>query len=224
MANNKKQNQATELEQSIAASVSFFEKNRKPILYGGGAILAVIIAALLIHQFIITPRNEKAREALFPSEQLFQSGQFEAALNGNEQGIGFLAVADKYGCTKAANLAHLYAGLCYERLGQYEDAVKQLEKFSGKGDEMITPAALGALGNCYAQLGQNEKAAQTLLKAAKEADNNTLSPTFLLQAGQIFESLEQPAKALDCYKQIKQKYQHSMEYSNIDKYIEKLAQ
>ena len=223
MAKKKKNVQTNELDQSIAASVSFFEKHQKPILYCGGTILAIVIAALLIHQFVITPRNQHAREAIYHAEQQFQNGNYEAALNGNEEGMGFLEVADKYGWTKVANLAHLYAGLCYERLGQYEEAVAQLEDFSGKGDAMISPAAIGALGNCYAPLGDMAKAAETLLSAAKKADNSSLSPTFLMHAGQLFESLEQNDKALECYQTIKKKYQQSLEYTNVDKYIEALS-
>ena len=85
---------------------------------------------------------------------------------------------------------------------------------------MISPAAIALKGNCYAELGQNDKAADLLLKAAKKADNNTLSPTCLLQAGQIFLAQGQKDKALDCFKQIKDKYQQSNIFYEIDKYIE----
>lgn len=61
-----------------------------------------------------------------------------------------------------------------------------------------------------------------LVKAAKKADNNTLSPIYLIQAGQIYESLNQNDKALDCYNQIKTKYQQSMQYNEVDKYIERV--
>jgi hypothetical protein len=62
--------------------------------------------------------------------------------------------------------------------------LKQLESFDGD-DQMVAPAILGATGNCYAELGQLDKASSILLKAADEADNNTLSPIFLMQAGEI---------------------------------------
>ena len=45
---------------------------------------------------------------------------------------------------------------------------------------------------------------------------------YLLQAGQIYESLGQNDKALECYQQIKSKYQQSMQYGEIDKYLERL--
>lgn len=223
--NNKQKAEVNEFDQTIAASKSFFEKYEKPIIYGGSTLLAIVIAVLLIHQFYITPRNNRANESLFQAEQLFEDGSYEKALNGDEKtGVkGFLAVADEFGGTKAANLARLYAGMCYAHTDKYQEAVDLLQKFDGCGDEMVSPAVIGMLGNCYAQLGQNEKAVETLLKAAKQADNNTLSPQFLLQAGQIYESLGQADKALDCYKQIKANYQQSYLYAEVDKYIERLS-
>jgi len=223
--NNKKKAEVNEFDETIAASKSFFEKYEKQIIYGGSTILAIVIAVLLIHQFYITPRNNRANESLFRAEQLFQEGNFEKALNGDETtgALGFLAVADKFGSTKAGNLARLYAGMCYAHTGKYQEAVDMLQKFDGCGDEMVSPAVLGTLGNCFAQLGQNEKAVETLVNAAKKADNNTLSPQFLLQAGQIYESLGQADKALDCYKQIKENYQQSYLYAEVDKYIERLG-
>lgn len=223
MAKNKKNNyEVNEFDQALVASKSFFEKNKKAIVYGGGALLAIIIAALLIHQFYIVPRNQKANESLFAAQELFMNGEYEKALNGDGQNMGFLAVADKFGSTKAGNLAHLYAGLCLYQTDKFQEAIEQLEDFSGCGDAMVSPSVLGTIANCYAELGQNEKAVEMLVKAAKKADNNTLSPIYLIQAGQIYESLNQNDKALDCYNQIKTKYQQSMQYNEVDKYIERV--
>ena len=220
MSKKKAKVQANEFDETLAASKTFYEKNKNAILYGGGAVLAIIIACLLIHQFYITPRNNKANESIFSAEQAFMDGNYEKALNGDGVNMGFLAVIDEYGSTKAGNIACLYAAKCYVATEKYQEAIDMLDKFDGCGDEMISPAAIALKGNCYAELGQNEKAADLLLKAAKEADNNTISPTCLLQAGQIYVSLGQNDKALDCYNQIKSKYQQSSIYYEIDKYIE----
>ena len=223
MAKNKKNNyEVNEFDEALVASKSFYEKNKKAIVYGGSALLAIIIAALLLHQFYIVPRSNKADESMFAAQEYFMNGDFEKALNGDGQNLGFLAIADEYGCTKAANLAHLYAGLCLYQTEKYQEAIDQLEDYSSCGDDMVSPSVIGTIGNCYAELGQNEKAVEMLLKAAKKADNNTLSPIYLIQAGQIYESLNQNDKALDCYTQIKTKYQQSMQYNEIDKYIERV--
>ena len=136
------------------------------------------------------------------------------------ESMGFLAVIDEYGSTKAGNIACLYAAKCYAATEKYQEAIDMLEKFDGCGDALISPAAIALKGNCYAELGQNEKAAELLVEAAKEADNNTVSPTCLLQAGQLYVALGQKDKALDCYNQIKTKYQQNSVFYEIDKYIE----
>ena len=215
-----KKQQVNEFDETLAASRSFYEKHKHAILYGGGSVLAIIIAALLIHQFYITPRNNRANESIFYAEQAFMDGNYEKALNGDGANMGFLAVIDEFGSTKAGNIACLYAAKCYAATEKYQEAIDMLNKFDGCGDVMISPAATALKGNCYAELGENEKAADLLLKAAKEADNNTISPICLLQAGQIYMSLGQKDKALDCYNQIKSKYQQSNIYYEIDKYIE----
>ncbi len=223
MSKHNKKIETTEFDETVEASKSFVIKYQKQIIYGGGLILAVIIAALLIHQFYIVPRNNNADAAIYQAEKLFQSGDYEKALNGEGETLGFLAVKDQYGCTKAANLATFYAALCYAHTEKYQEAVDMMESYDDCGDAMVSPAALGVMGNCYAALGQNEKAVALLVEAANEADNNTLSPVYLMQAGQIYEALNQNDKALECYKQIKENYQQSMQYAEINKYIERLS-
>lgn len=220
MSKKRNKKQVNEFDETLAASRSFFERNKKAILYGGGGLLAIIIIALLVHQFYITPRNLHAQESIFPAQQAFLDGNYEKALNGDGENMGFLSVADEYKNTKAGNLACLYAAKCYAATEKYQEAIDILNKFDGCGDALISPAATALKGNCYAELGENEKAAELLLQAAKDADNNTISPTCLLQAGQILEALGQKDKALDCYKQIKDKYQQSSLFYEIDKYIE----
>ena len=220
MSKKRNKKQVNEFDETLAASRSFFERNKKAILYGGGGLLAIIIIALLVHQFYITPRNLHAQESIFPAEQAFLDGNYEKALNGDGENMGFLSVIDEYKNTKAGNIACLYAAKCYAATEKYQEAIDMLDRFDGCGDELISPAAIALKGNCYAELGDNEKAVEFLLKAAKEADNNTISPTCLLQAGQIYLALGQKDKALDCFQQIKTKYQQSSLYYEIDKYLE----
>lgn len=211
-----------EIDETIAASAGFVEKHLKPICYGVGGVIAIIIIAVLLNQRYFAPRSAQAADNIAMAEQMFMNGDYEKALNGDGTNDGFLQIIDKYGSTSTGNLARLYAGLCYVQTDSAEAAVKYLEDFDLCDDEMISNAALGALGNCYAKLGQNEKAANTLLKAAKRADNNTLSPLYYMQAGQIYESLGNTDKAMKCYETLKNDYPQSMQSQDVDKYIERL--
>ncbi len=213
-----------EAQEQIAQATAMLEKNKTKLLTTLGVIV-VIVAAAFGYTTYMNSQNEQATNAIFKGQQYFAADNYEVALNGDGQGYtGFLNIANEYSGTKTANLANLYAGLSYAHMGKYQEAVDMLEDFSPVGDEMISPAAISALGNCYAQLGQNEKGADKLIAAAKKADNNTLSPLFLMQAGELLEAAGKKADALECYETIKEKYINSMQFQEIDKYIERVTE
>ncbi len=224
MANVNEQQGALNQEPTLNNSEAFFLKNKKAIVYGVLAVIIIIAGIIVYKQYVSAPREDKASTALAKGQEYFQQDLYEKALNGDGAGYaGFVKVADDYSSTNAGNLANLYAGLCYAQLGKWNEATKYLEEFDAKDDQMISPAAEGALGNAYAHLKQLDKAVKHLKSAAKNADNNSLSPTFLIQAGEILESQGKAAEALELYKEIKEKYVYSMQYQTIDKYIERAS-
>lgn len=220
MANTK--NQTPDAEGTLNISETFFDKYRKVIIYGVIAVIVIIAGIIIYDNYVASPRQEKASTVLAKGQDYFGAEQFDKALNGDGAGYpGFITIANDYSSTDAGNLANLYAGLSYAQLGKWTEAATYLEKFDTKGDQMISPAAEGALGNAYAHLKQLDKAVEHLKKAARNADNNSLSPTFLIQAGEILESQGKKQEALELYKEVKKKYFNSMQYQTIDKYIER---
>ena len=220
MAEQKNQNEHLNVEDALTQSEAFLIKYKNAIIGGVVAVIIIVAGFIMYKNLYAEPREEKAQAALFKGQEYFEQDAFEQALNGDSIGYaGFLKVADDYSGTKAANLAKAYAGICYAQLGKYEDAVKMLDSFDGS-DQLVAPAILGAAGNCYAQLGQLDKAASTLLSAADKADNNTLSPIFLLQAGEILVKQGKYDDAVNAYTKIKDKYFQSYQAMDIDKYIE----
>ena len=220
MAEQKNQNEHLNVEDALTQSEAFLIKYKNAIIGGVVAVIIIVAGFIMYKNLYAEPREEKAQAALFKGQEYFEQDAFEQALNGDSIGfVGFLKVADDFSGTKAANLAKAYAGICYAQLGKYEEAVKMLDSFNGK-DQMVAPAILGAAGNCYAQLGQLDKAASTLMSAADKADNNTLSPIFLMQAGEILVKQGKYDDAVDAYTKIKDKYFQSYQAMDIDKYIE----
>ena len=225
MANTKNQQQATPtMEQTMNQSEAFFLKYKKAIITVVVALIVIIVGAVLYKTYISEPREQQASTAIAKGQQYFEAGLFKQALEGDSTGFkGFAKLADEYSTTAAGNLSNLYAGLCNAQLGKWEEAVKFLEAYDLSEDAMVSPAALGALGNAYAHLNQLDKAVSTLKKAAEKADNNSLSPTFLIQAGQILESQGKNDEALKLYQTVKEKYFNSMQYQTIDGYIERVS-
>ena len=202
MATNN-QKAAPAEEQQVTKTEAFFEKYKKAIVGCVAAVIVIIVCVILANNYYFEPRANEASTELAKSQELFDQQQYDKAL------VGFQKVAADYSSTDAGNLAQLYIGICQANLGKWQEAANALESFSGQGDQMISPAAEGALGNAYANLNQLDKAVDHLKKAAEMADNNSLSPTFLIQA------------ALKLYEEVKEKYFNSMQYQSIDKYIER---
>ena len=116
-----------------------------------------------------------------------------------------------------------YAGVCCMRLGQYEDAISYLEGFDSD-DPMIGPMAVALIGDANMELGNNEKAAKHYVEAADKANNDYLSPLFLIKAGNTYELMGEYQKALDTYTRVQEDYYSVLERNdktNIEKYIKR---
>ena len=219
------------------AAPNFSEQNKhealvlkyKNVIIGG---IVALIVGIAVGFFVNNCSNEKFTTAstdMAKAQEYFASAVmgndsvlFQKALNGDSINAGFLTIIEQDGSGKVVNIAKLYAGICYARLGNLQEAASYLEQYDAKDDEMVSPAALGALGNVKASLGQLDEAVATLIKAADKADNNALSPQFLIQAGEILESQGKKAEALELYERIKAKYTDWQRYNTIDNYIERV--
>ena len=136
---------------------------------------------------------------MFPAEASFQAGEFELALNGDGNSLGFAQVIDEYG-SKAGASAYLYAGVCELQLGNYENALNYLKKYNGK-DAILAARALACQGDAYVGLEKYKDALSCFEKAAAKSDN-IFSAAYLLKAGVVCEELGDNQKALSLYKQI----------------------
>ena len=212
---------------------AFAMKYRKAIIIAVAAIIIAVVGGFLYQAYVAQPREDKASTALAKGQEYFDAEQFDKALKGDGTGyMGLLNIINDYSSTDAANLANLYAGLCYANLNKWNDAVKYLDAYSPADDAMVSPAAIAALGNAYAHINQLDKAIDNLEKAAEMADkqakdgaNNSIAPTFYLQAGILLESQGKKDKALELYKKIKANYVNAqlVQSQEIEKYIERAS-
>lgn len=219
-----------ELIATLNKSEAFLTKYKKTIIFCLIAIV-VLIAAIILWNNYSSSRNEKASTALAHSQELFMMQDFDKALKGDSLGMpGFIQIASEYSSTKAGNLANLYAGLCYAKQDKWDEAVKYLDAFSPKGDLMVSPLAVMAMGDAYANVKQMDKAldafkqaASMANKAAKSGRNNTVAPVALKKAAFILMDQKKNDEALQLLQTIKDEYLNSAAQQDIDKYIEYLT-
>ncbi|HNK98688.1 MAG TPA: tetratricopeptide repeat protein, partial [Chitinophagales bacterium] len=119
------------------------------------------------------------------------------------------------GNTPSGNMAHYYAGVCYMRKAELDNAIKHLEDFNPTTNE-IAGEKYVLLGHAYADKKDYKKAIDMYKKAGDEAENNLQSPAFYKFAGDLMSEQNDLKGALEMYRKIKQLYPLSQEGQNID--------
>ena len=208
--------------EAVSKTEQFFEQNGKKCIIALVALL-LVVAAGYAYKFLVMDKNEVAAAELLVEAQERFSGEtpnFDLALNGDEAGAGFLAVADEYGSTNAGNLAKHYAGICYLRLGDLENAAKYLAKYKavkGLAAEVVNAQNLGLQGDVAVEQGDYEKAAKLFKKAVAASENNYTAPLYLYKQALALVAAGKDGEAKACYKAISEKYPSSVEARDADK-------
>src|SRR5258707_6158457 len=142
----------------------FWERWGKQASYGL-LVLALILAGYFAYKnWISEPKEAKANEAIFRAEEYYRMDSARLALNGDVASPGFLKIISKYSGTKAANLSSFYAGSCYLKLGDFNNAVKYLKDFSTPVKQLQI-RAYGLLGDAYSELNKKDEALEEYKKA-----------------------------------------------------------
>ncbi len=172
---------------------------------------------------IVKPKEDQAADAIFKAQQNFAKDSLKAALNGEGTTRGFLYIINNYGGTKSGNLAKYYAGVCYLRTGNFNNAVKYLKDFSTSAKQ-IQMMAYGCLADAYSELGKNEDAVTYYKKAAETFDEDQANASeYLFRAGLKLELMGKNKEAVEAYKQLKEKFPQSQRATQADKYIYRLS-
>ncbi len=215
---DKTEDKIVAVEEALSKTEHFIEQNQKILTIVIGAIILVILGYFGYQKFYITPMEKEARSQMFMAEMYFSQDSLDLALNGDGNYLGFLDIIDEFGAVKQSKLANYYAGICFLKKGEFEEAIDYLEDYS-IDDKIIAPMATGAIGDAYLELKEYKKASSYYMDAADKDANNFTAPTFLYKAGKTYEIMEEYSKAAATYERIKADYEMSMEARNIDKDI-----
>ena len=202
----------------------FFQKNGRLVTY---IFLALLVIAALVFGYrslIAQPRIEKAAEMIVQAQARFEAENpdFELALQGDANGAGFLDVIDQYGSTPSGNLAKHYAGICYLRTGDLENAAAYLAKFSpvkGIPGALINAQNYGLQGDVAVEQQNYAAAVKFYEKAVAAADNNMTAPMYLRKAGLAEQAQGNTEKTAAYYERILTSYPASMEAREAEKLL-----
>lgn len=201
----------------------FQDNYAKKAAIGLAGILIVILGYFAYKQFILDPKEKDAAGAMYRAEEYFRLDSTRLALNGDAVNAGFVKIISRYGGTKAANLAAFYAGSCYLKLGDFNNAVKYLKDFKTPAVQ-VQAKAYGLLGDAYSELNKKEDAVEQYKKAGTFfEEDEIISPEYLFRAGYLYESMGRTQDAISMYELLKTKYPSSPRGFEIDRYLARLG-
>jgi tetratricopeptide (TPR) repeat protein len=205
------------VEETLSKTEQFLEQNYRSLIYVLAGII-VIVGLFWLAKIYLNKRNDEAQAEMYQAQKYLESDSLKLALNGDGSYLGFLDIAKDYKFTATGNLALYSAGICYLHLGQFQDAIDFLSKYSKK-DKVIGALATGATGDAYVELGDLQKGVAKYIEAADYGTNSFDTPIFLMKAGEIYELTNKYGDALKMYERIQNEYPESTEGTQIDKYI-----
>ncbi len=205
------------VEETLSKTEQFLEQNYRSLIYVLAGII-VIVGLFWLAKIYLNKRGDEAQAQMYQAQKYLESDSLKLAVNGDGNYLGFLDIAKDYKFTSSGNLALYSAGICYLHLGQFQDAIDFLSKYSKK-DKVIGALALGATGDAYVELGDLQKGVAKYIEAADFGSNAFNTPIFLMKAGEIYELTNKYADALKMYERIQNEFPESTEGTSIDKYI-----
>jgi tetratricopeptide (TPR) repeat protein len=221
---DKKSSQEFDGEVIIEKAKDFWTKFSKPLMIVSTVIILAVGGWYGYQNFVKKPKEAKAVEAMFKAQEYFGLDSMNLALNGDGQYDGFIKIINKFGGTDAANSAHYYAGVCYIKLNDNENAIKHLKKFS-TGAKAVQARAYKLLGDAYADLGKNADALSYYKKAARHFEEDDANAAeYLLYAAYLADrTIKDPKEATALYKEIKEKFPKSSQATDADNYLAQMG-
>jgi len=215
---------ASRLEHWIAT----YQRQIFGIIFG---IIIVVLGYLGYQSLILNPKIDEANTEIFQAQDFFEMGLadedlrdslFQNALNGANGKYGFLDIIDNYGGTPAANLATYSSGMIYLHLGEFELAIDFLEDFDSS-DPLLSPLALGGIGDAFAELEQLSSALNYYQKALSFSDNKITYPRYLRKAGLVALSLGDKKTAKSYFTILKDEFSDGVDAKYIDALLGKAS-
>ena len=216
---SKKEIKEDKLLNLYKSSIEFFEEYKSKILLYGG-VLVVVAAAVYFYINQKAESNEKAGIELSRIMSLYDQGSYLEAIEG-KQGtniIGLKKLVDEYGGTENGETSKIYLANSFSFLGNYDEAIKYYEDYSGSID-YFEAAALAGQAGYFANKEEFEKAANLYLKASKISRINSQNPDYLLNGGICFLKAGEKEEAKILFDSIKEEYATSLAYRDVDKYL-----
>lgn len=212
----KHDDKATEFFQLMLAY--YFQYQRQVI--AAIAAFVIIVAAVFLYYRIQSNSEVEAAELLSTAFPLYESKQYELALNGDVANniTGLIEISQNFGSTPSGTIASYLAGYALLQSGKAEEAKTYFDNVSSD-NPYLNAAAIAGAATYHEEQKDYAKAGSLYENAASKANNKLLSSRYLHLAGINYALAGNTGDALDCFEELKEKYKETSYGKDADKYI-----
>lgn len=201
-----------DVNEKLTSMEQKLENNKKLIIYGVAAIVAVFAAVAIF----LMVRNNGIKDA----QNMVNKADMEYMMKGDSAALVAYKKAAQESYAPANRAAQMAATILYKQK-KYDEAIKLLEGSSFNG-KIMGPAALSLLADCYVNKKNYDQALSTYDKAISQAgDNESLTPVFMKKKATVLHATKKYDDELAVYEEMKSKFPGFALNINIDKYIER---
>lgn len=181
---------------TVIAGFEYFSDHSKKIVLIVAAVIAVLIAAYLVHGYR-EDRDDQATEMFNSAVEKFNAGNDKEALDE------FLALREQFPDNKITKIALYYAGIIDFRLGNYDESITVLNEFLGSGvdEDLLIQSALLTQGLARFEQGKWQQAVEFLSQFEKIPEG-PVRDRARIHLALAYEKLGQPRKAEAIYKDL----------------------
>ncbi|HEY7751395.1 MAG TPA: tetratricopeptide repeat protein, partial [Ignavibacteriaceae bacterium] len=188
--------------------------------YTYGLVVLIAIGGIYFYLSQRAQENEQAGIELSRIMKLYNQGSYLEAIEGRQGSniIGLKQIVEKYSGTENGETAKIFLANAYSLLGNYEEAQKYFEDYSGSID-YFQAASLAGQAGYEAAKGEYEEAAELYLKASKISEINAENPRYMLYAGINYLNIGEKKQAKVLFTAIKRDFPNTPVITEVDNYI-----
>ncbi len=232
---SRKELKTDEIRESIVHGAEAALAHQKQLWIYGGAVLAIVLA-VVGWRFYSQRQTVKATAAFEEAAKIFnarirlpqepeQPGEPSYVDERNkftDAAAKFAQVAGDYSRTRPGQMARYYAGLCHERMGSHDEALKWFAEVQSGGDAELASLARLRTARIYEITGKGEEAVKVYQQLIANPTTMVSKPVALLALADSYLT-SNPAEAEKLYTQIRAEFPESTVAQEAQERMESLS-
>lgn len=199
-------------------ALDFFEKNKNHV-YIALTIIVIAVAGIVFLMNKKKANNEKAAVELSKIQQVYNTGNYNQAINGDSLGMskGLLTIVNEYGSTDNGEMAKIMLANSYFNLRDFDNAERYYKDYSGS-NILLKVSAEAGLASVLEARNKYTDAGKQFEKAANIDKENPFRDQYLFYAAKNYIRANENDKAKKLLEEIKEKYPKSKVLQESEKY------